>query len=237
MAIQSVHAFAEKVALVTDGTNPVGRAVAMQLALLGCYVVVGFADSSEENTRALQELQSLGTLAMAVEADVSTVEGAEYLVGEVEKMFGRLDLLINTLKFDPQSSFQEINEDIWTKTIDANLKSVFFVMQSAINLMQSRPKPAIVNVVSDETDGENALFSATQAAVIGLTKSLAKQFVPKFRINCVAVGKGQKNPAEILDAELFRPRTGIDNDDAARVIIYLLSSEAKSLTGQVLQVG
>ena len=237
MAIQSVHAFAEKVALVTDGTNPVGRAVAMQLALLGCYVVVGFADSSEENTRALQELQSLGTLAMAVEADVSTVEGVEYLVGEVEKMFGRLDLLINTLKFDPQSSFQEINEDIWTKTIDANLKSVFFVMQSAINLMQSRPKPAIVNVVSDETDGENALFSATQAAVIGLTKSLAKQFAPKFRINCVAVGKGQKNPAEILDAELFRPRTGIDNDDAARVIIYLLSSEAKSLTGQVLQVG
>lgn len=236
MAVQSVHAFAEKVALVTDGANPVGRAVAMQLALLGCYVIVGFSGLSEGNKRVLQELQSLGTLANAVEADISTVEGASKLVGEVEKTYGRLDLLINTLKFEPQSSFQETSEDIWTKTIDANLKSVFFVTQSAINLMKSRPKPAIVNVVSDETDGENPAFSATQSAVIGLTKSLAKQFAPKFRINCVAVGKGRKIPAELLDAELFRPKIGIDSDDAARVIVYLLSSEAKSLNGQVLKV-
>ncbi len=237
MAIQSVHAFAEKVALVTDGASNIGRATAMQLALLGCYVVVGFSNSSEENKRALGELQSLGTLANAVEADVSTVEGARHLIAEVEKMFGRLDLLINTLKFEPQSSFQETGEDIWTQTIDANLKSVFFVTQAAITLMQGRPKPVIVNVTADETDGENAAFSATQAAVVGLTKSLAKQFAPKFRINCVAVGKSQKNSVEVLDAELFRPKTGVDHDDAARVIIYLLSSEAKSLTGQILTVG
>lgn len=237
MAIQSVHAFAEKVALVTDGASVIGRAAAMQLALLGCYVVVGFSDSTDENKRALGELQSLGTLANAVEADISTVEGAKHLVAEVEKMFGRLDLLINTLKFEPQSSFQETGEDVWTQTVDANLKSVFFVTQAAINLMQARPKPVIVNVAADETNGENPAFAATQAAVVGLTKSLAKQFAPKFRINCVAVGKGQKNTAEVLDAELFRPKTDVNHDDAARVIIYLLSSEAKSLTGQVLMVG
>ncbi len=236
MAVQSVHAFAEKVALITDGANPVGRAVAMQLALLGCYVIVGFSSLSEENERALRELQSLGTLANAVEADISTVKGAKYLVGEVEKMYGRLDLLINTLKFVPQSSFQEISEDVWTKTIDVNLKSVFFVTQSAINLMQSRPKPVIVNVVTDESYDENLLFGAAQSAVIGLTKSLAKQFAPKFRVNCVAVGEGRKKSPEILDAELFRPKTGVDSDDAARVIVYLLSSEAKSLTGQILNV-
>ncbi len=240
MAVQSVHSFAEKVTLVTDGASDIGRAVAMQLALLGCYVIVGFSGSSEENKRALNELQSLGTLANAVEADVSTVEGARYLVAEVEKMFGRLDLLINTVKFEPQSSFQETSEDIWTQTIDANLKSVFFVTQSAISLMQERPKPVIVNVTNvtgGETDGENPAFAATQTAVVGLTKSLAKQFAPKFRINCVAVGKGQTKSAEVLDAELFRPKTGVDHDDAARVIIYLLSSEAKSLTGQILTVG
>ncbi|CAN5383633.1 3-oxoacyl-[acyl-carrier-protein] reductase [soil metagenome] len=237
MSAYSSHAFAEKVALITDGANDIGRAVAMQLALQGAYVIVGFSGASEENSRALRELQSLGTLANSVEADVSTVEGAKKLVGEVEKMFGRLDLLINTLKFSPQSSFQEISEDIWTKTVDVNLKSVFFVTQAAINLMQARPKPAIVNVAADETDGENAAFTAMQSAVIGLTKSLAKQFAPKFRINCVAVGKSRNSSPEILDAELFRPKTGIDYDDAARVIVYLLSSEAKSLTGQILKIG
>ncbi len=72
MSVQSVHQFAEKVALVTDGENPIGRAVALQLALQGCYVIVGFSNVSEENRRALRELESLGTLANSVETDVST---------------------------------------------------------------------------------------------------------------------------------------------------------------------
>ncbi len=236
MAVQSVHAFAEKVALITDGANPIGRATAMQLALLGCYVIVGFSDAAEENKRALRELQSLGTLANAVETDLTTVEGAKHLVGEVEKMFGRLDLLINTLKFEPQSSFQETGEDIWTKTVDANLKSVFFVTQAAIGLMKPRPKPAIVNVFADETAGENPALAAMRSAVIGLTQSLAREFAPQFRVNCVTVGENKYSPAENLDAELFRPKSGINEDDAARVIVYLLSSEAKSLTGQILTV-
>lgn len=236
MAVQSVHAFAEKVALISDGAHPVGRAAAMQLALLGCYVIVGFSQTSDENARALTELTNLGTLANAVEADISTVEGAKYLVGEVEKIYGRLDLLINTLKFDSQSSFLETGEDVWTKAIDANLKSVFFVTQSAINLMRARPKPAIVNVFVNENE-ESAMSAAVQAAVVGLTKSLANEFAPKFRVNCITAGKSRKSSPEILDTELFRPKTGIDSDDAARVIVYLLSSEAKSLTGQVLNVG
>ena len=85
MPAQSVHAFSEKVAIVSDGTNPIGRAVALQLALLGSYVIVGFPQNSAENKSALQELQSLGTLANAVESDIRTVEGAKFLVGEVEE--------------------------------------------------------------------------------------------------------------------------------------------------------
>lgn len=234
MATQSIHAFSEKVALVTDGANPVGRAVALQLALLGSYVIVGFSENSKENTNALQELKSLGTLANAVETDLKTVEGARFLVGEVEKMFGRLDLLVNTLKFQNDSSFLETSEDIWTNTVEANLKSAFFVTQSAIPLMKARPKPAIVNVAyADET---SAAFSAIQAGLIGLTKSLAKEFAPKFRINCVEISKKENAKTEILDAQLFRPKNGIAEDDIARAIIYLLSFEAVGLNGQVLRL-
>jgi 3-oxoacyl-[acyl-carrier protein] reductase len=234
MVTQSVHAFSEKVALVTDGANPVGRAVALQLALLGSYVIVGFSEKSAENTTALQELKSLGTLANAVEANIKTVEGAKILIGEVEKMFGRLDLLVNTLKFQGESSFLETSEDIWTKTVESNLKSAFFVTQNAIPLMKARPKPAIVNVAyADETI---VAFSAVQAGLIGLTKSLAKEFAPKFRINCVEISKNENAKTDILDAELFRPKSGIAEDDVARAIIYLLSSEAVGLNGQVLTV-
>lgn len=238
MATQSVHAFAEKVALITDGTSPIGRAVAMQLALQGSYVIVAFNESSDENRNALEELKSLGTLANAVEADISTFDGAKRLVAEVEAMFGRIDLLVNCLKFQNDSAFEETTEDTFDKTFDANLKSAFFVTQAAIRLMKSRPKPKIVNVVSaldtNET-AQNPLFAASQKALIGLTESLPKSLPKNFRVNAVAVSE-KKSIGENLDAELFRPKSNISEDDVARTILFLLSSEAIGLNGQVLKV-
>ncbi len=237
MPAQSIHAFAEKVALISDGANPVGRAVALQLALQGCYVIVGFSNISEESRRTLQELQSLGTLANHVETDASTVEGAKNLVAEVEKLYGRLDLLVNTLKYRTDSAFEEISEAVWTRTIDANLKATFFVTQAAVRLMKARPKPAIVNVVSDgKADGENMAFAAVQQGVLSLTESLAKQLAPKFRVNAVVVGEGKKGTLENLDAQLFRPKSAVAEDDVARAVLFLLSSEAVGLNGQVLRV-
>lgn len=239
MSAQSVHAFAEKVALVTDGGNSIGRAAALQLALLGCYVIVGFSHTSEENYRALTELKNLGTLANAVEADITTIEGAKALIAEVEKLYGRLDLLINTTKFKPLSSFEETSESDWIKTIDANLKANFFVTQEAVRLMKSRPKPAVVNVISacdtDET-AANVAYAGSQSAIAGMTKSLALKLAPKFRVNAVAVSEKKKNNP-VLDSELFKTETGAAADDVARTIVYLLSSEAILLNGQILMVG
>ncbi len=238
MPAPSIHAFAEKVALITDGENPIGRAVALQLALQGSYVIVGFANSSEQNKRAVVELQNLGTLANAVEADISTATGAKKLVAEVEKMFGRIDLLVNCLKFRNDSTFDETTEEVFEKSFDTNLKAAFFVTQEAVRLMKTRPKPKIVNVVSAlDTDAtsQNGLFAASQKALIGLTESLAKSLPKNFRVNAVAVSeKPGKN--ENLDAELFRPKAGISEDDTARTILFLLSSEAIGLNGQILKV-
>ncbi len=240
MSVQSIHAFAEKVALVTDGDNPIGRAVALQLALQGCYVIVGFSHISEANRRALAELENLGTLTSAVEVDISTVEGAKKLVGEVEKIFGRLDLLVNCLNLHNDSMFEEVTEDVYTQTFDANLKAAFFVTQEAIRLMKTRPKPKIVNVVSavdtPETEA-NVLFASSQNALLGLTKSLAAILPKNFRVNAVALSEKQPERENNLDAELFRPKKGISEDDAARTIVYLLSSEAIALNGQILRIG
>lgn len=238
MPAPSVHAFAEKVALISDGTNPIGRAVAMQLALFGSYVIVGLPLESKKEENALEELKSLGTLANAVKADISTVEGAKSLVAEVEKMFGRIDLLVNCLKLETDSIFDETNENIFDDAVNTNLKSAFFVTQEALKLMKPRPKPKIVNLVSaiDTPETEtNVLYSAVQTAVIGLTKSLAKSLPKNFRVNAVAVSEKQRD-AENLDAELFRVKKGISEDDVARTIVYLLSSEAIGLNGQVLTV-
>lgn len=239
MPNQRQHAFSEKVALITDGTNPIGRAAAMQLALLGSYVIVGVPQTSDEDKRALEELKSLGTLAHSVEAEISTVEGAKKLVAEVENIYGRLDLLVNCLKFKPDCAFTETTEKVFSQTFDINLKSAFFVTQEALRLMNPRPKPKIVNVFSacdtPETK-QNAAFTAVNFALRGFTKSLAETLPKNFRVNAVEVSEKEKEKPENLDAELFRVKNGVDADDAARTIVYLLSSEAVGLNGQILKI-
>jgi enoyl-[acyl-carrier protein] reductase III len=241
MPAPSQHAFSEKVVLITDGTNPVGRAVAMQLALFGSYVIVGYSDTSDEEVRALEELKSLGTLAHSVEADISTVEGAKKLVAEVENLYGRLDLLVNCLKFGGDSEFEDTSEEIFDKTMDLNLKANFFVTKEALRLMNSRPKPKIVNVTSafDTEDFEKDIaFVAAQSAIIGMTKTLARNLPGKFRVNAVSISEKDKPQSkhDRMDKELFRVKKGIDVDDVARTITYLLSSEAIGLNGQVLKI-
>jgi 3-oxoacyl-[acyl-carrier protein] reductase len=238
MPTPSIHAYAEKVALITAGENPIGRAVALQLALQGAYVVIAFADSTPENKSAIGELQNLGTLAKAVETDVSTLAGARKLVGEVEQMFGRVDFLVNCLKFAGDSAFEDTSEAVFEEVLNKNLKAAFFVTKEAVRLMKPRPKPKIVCIVSalDTAETEkNVALAASQKAVVGLTESLAKSLPKNFRVNAVAVSEKQRGN-ENLDAELFRPRAGIPADDVARTVLFLLSSEAIGLNGQLLKV-
>lgn len=244
MPTPSQHAFSEKVALITDGSNPIGRAVAMQLALYGSYVIVGFSKTTDEIARALEELKSLGTLANAVEYNVSSVEGAKNLVAEVENLYGRLDLLVNCLKFEGDSEFEDTTENIFDEMLDIGLKSSFFITQEAMRLMKPRPKPKIVNVVSAvdtfETE-KNIAFASANQALIGMTKSLANTLPAKFHVNAVAVSEKEKPQSHFdkfdkPDADLFRVKKGIDADDVARTILYLLSSESIGLNGQLLMV-
>jgi uncharacterized protein YjgD (DUF1641 family) len=191
---QSIHAFAEKVALIINGSEGVGRAVALQLALQGCYVIVSFSGESEGNKLALDELKSLGTLAHAVE-----FIDAKSLIDEVDKIYGRIDLLVNSVKSDEDSTFQ-----------------IESITRESIRLMQMRPKPSIVNVVKDEKGVE-------------LTKEFARTLPENFRVNCVVKSENER----VETFELFKITK---DDDTARVVTYLLSSEAKALNGQVLYI-
>jgi enoyl-[acyl-carrier-protein] reductase (NADH) len=192
MPAPSIHAFAEKVTLIINGGEGVGRAAALQLALQGAYVIVAFSDESEESERALNELKSLGTLAHSIK-----FTDAKTLIDEVEQIYGRIDLLINCVKSADDSAFQ-INS----------------ITNEAVRLMNSRPKPSIVNVSTDE-----------KAAA--LTKHFAAELPEKFRVNCVIVAETKA----VKEFDLFTVSTA---DDTARVVTFLLSSEAKALNGQVL---
>lgn len=235
---QSFRGFAEKVAVVTNGAQGIGRAVALQLALQGAYVIVSHTKETEENVRAMQSLREIGTLAYSVETDVSKLVGVRTLFSSVEEMYGRLDLLINcAAPVNEETSLDQLTEESWQRVIDNNLKSALFCAQAAIILMNGRPSPAIVNVAYEcEGSGKNknVQFAASQAGLIGLTQALSNELKPRrIRVNCVAI-----EPSLIEKKKDDGPGfVSSPFDDAARAIVYLLSSEAKAVSGQTIKVG
>ncbi|MBK7707033.1 MAG: SDR family oxidoreductase [Acidobacteria bacterium] len=232
--MRSTHAFAEKVALVAGVSGPIGRAVALQLALLGAFVVSVDDESSAESDRSLDELRSLGTLAGSVTADLATQTGAEFAVAEIDKMFGRIDLLVVCLKLDDESEFLKFDGPALENMLGAAVKTPCFLIQEAFRLMNPRPKARIVNVVPPIGDRTNAvLYQTARAAVEGLTRTMAAALPKHFRVNCVAV-EGVRG---LKKNDLFVEETGITNDDVARTVLFLLSSEAAGVNGRTISVG
>jgi NAD(P)-dependent dehydrogenase (short-subunit alcohol dehydrogenase family) len=201
MPAPTTHGFAEKVALITNGHEGIGRAVAIQLALSGCYVIISYPATYAKKDKVLSQLTSLGTLANAIEFSTG-----DSLIIEVEKLYGRLDLLINCLKYG-----------------DDSVSIIEAMIRDSKRLMENRPKPTIVNVVARNIDVDIS-------PIIKQNQQFNETLLKPFRANLIVVTE-----AEIKRSfDLFETKSGVQDDDVARIVTFLLSSEAKALNGQVL---
>lgn len=247
---QNFRGFAERVALVTNGSSGIGRAVALQLALQGAYVIVNYRNAEDESV--VNELRELGTLAHAVRGDVARSADVRLMFLAIEETFGRLDLLVNNAYANHEATLDELSEETWDRVLAFTLKGAFLCSQAAARLMQKRPAPAIVNIVSETAlsgRAGSAGLVAAQAGLVGLTKTLARELSPRIRVNCVAVG-GAENDLTLnyydWAQSLNRQHVKTDKksgpaslapDDIARACLYLLSSDAAAISGQTLVVG
>jgi hypothetical protein len=214
----SIHAFAEKVAVVTGAESPVGRAIAIQLALNGAFVTT--ASHREAGAASLLGLLELGTLANHLMVDSETVSGAKAILDDLESRFGRLDLLVDVQNI---SSVSDSKSD--SVKVSDYLQSP---LSALIEMMGSRPSPRVVSVltgtaVDSEAEMEFRAKLITSAGVLS----------DRFRINGLIV-RGTSSARGT--AELFEARSGADADDAARVAMFFLSGESKAVNGQVLVV-
>ncbi len=256
---QSFRGFAEKVAVVTGGGRGVGRAVALSLALEGAYVIVAYAPGDEGGAGVSTELREMGTLAHAVEADVSQEGVVKKLFDTVGQTYGRLDLLVNAASLGRAKPIAELTAEDWDEVVGVSLKGAFLTSRAALTLMQGRPGAAIVNVCSESGltgRGNSAAYVAAEAGVVGLTKALARELAPRVRVNCVAVGGafaledvggrnrttlGESDGPGVAVVENSADETILGRlpaaDEVARACLYLLSSDARSITGETLVVG
>lgn len=230
-----------KAAIVTGAAHRVGRALALALADHGCDVVLHFHQSGGEAARTAQEIAARGVRAFPVQADLRHDSGIAALFQAVDREFSALDILVQSAAvLEPVDLLAATPED-WSRTIDLNLRSLFFCLQQAARRMQTGGG-AIVNI-SDQAAlrpwRRYPIHSISKAGVEMLTRVAALALAPGIRVNAVAPGPVLK-PTALADdrwAQIGRSlplgRAG-SPDDVARAMIFLLENEY--ITGETVVV-
>jgi NAD(P)-dependent dehydrogenase (short-subunit alcohol dehydrogenase family) len=228
-----------QVAVVTGGAKRIGRSIALRMAAEGAAITLNYSTSREEAEELVGEISAAGSKAIAIQADVSKRADVIKLFAEVEKQFGRLDILINNAGVFFAAKFEEITDEQWQKIMDVNLKAQFLCSQIAAPIMKRQGRGRIVNISS--LGGllpwpGYTHYCVSKAGSIMLTRCMARALAPEILVNSIAPGTIQF-PDEDPDQEFIRlvplHRTGT-GDDIAGAVMYLLTADF--VTGQILAV-
>jgi 3-oxoacyl-[acyl-carrier protein] reductase len=236
------------VALVTGGSRGIGRAIALRLAGAGARVAIAYRSDTAAAEDVVRRVRELGGAASAVQADVGTAVGAAAAVAAAIGEFGQLDVLVNNAGITRDGLLLRMKEADWDAVIQTNLKSAFLCTQAAARPLLRSPRGRVVNVSSVAGvmgNAGQANYAAAKAGMIGLTKSLAREFAGRaVTVNAVAPGfvetdmtaalvsgeVGQRLVEQIPLRRLGSP------EDVAALVHYLVSEDASYVTGQVLHV-
>ena len=231
------------VALVTGAAQGIGKATAEVFAKEGASIVLN--DINEEGLKkAARDIEALGVECLPVVANTSLLSDVEKMYAQVMEKFGRLDILVNNAGITRDGLLHKMTEEQWKLVIDVNLTGVFFCLQGAAKIMRESGGGRIVNISSVARYGNvgQANYSSTKAAVVGLTRTAAKELARKnIRVNCVAPGPIntemlQAVPEKVLE-KLIQPiplqRIG-EPEELANTVLFLASDQSSYITGQVI---
>lgn len=256
-----------KVALVTGAGRGIGRAIALKLAGAGARVVVNDLDATPA-TETLAAIEALGGAAIACPGDVTASDFPDRFVGAAIARFGGLDILVNNAGYVRDAVIHKMSDDQWRAVLGVHLTAPFRILRAAAGFIRSAAKAEaaegrpvhrkVVNIGSISGIYGNpgqANYASAKAGVIGLTKSLAKEWGRyRVNVNCVAFGlietrltvgetdaegrRASSMPPEVLDALIRATPLGRAGtpDEAAGAVYLLCLPEADFITGQVVEV-
>jgi len=249
---------ADRVAIVTGGANGIGKATALALARAGAHVAVVDIDEAAAGKTAADVI-ALGRRGLTVGADVGDVSSIDRMVRHVAGAFGRVDVLVNNAGVTRRAYIMDLTETDWDRIMRVNGKGVFFCLQRVAREMIPRRSGVIVNIASIAGKGyigaSNAIYAASKAAVIGMTRMAALQLA-RHNINVNAICPGSTTTALSQDNLRNRAREegisveemetlrnagiplGRPNhpEDVAALAVFLASAGARNITGQSFNV-
>lgn len=240
--------FKGKTVLITGASRGIGRECALEFARQGASnIIIGYNKSEAQALELEAILKEQGVNALALQADIRSKTEVNLMFRRAQAAFGPVHILVNNAGISGFSLFTDITEDMWDEMMDTNIKGMYLCCKEALPDMISEKDGAIVNISSiwgQVGASCEVHYSASKAAVIGLTKALAKELGPSnVRVNCVAPGVIQTDMLAVVDPEIQKElaeetplmKLGTPSD-IAKSVCFLCSPAASFITGQVLGV-
>ncbi len=236
-----------RAAIVTGAVRGIGRATALRLAREGYQVVVNYRGDEALAREVVEEIEGAGGTAAAIRADVTDADEVGRMVEETVNRFGRLDVLVNNAGITRDTLVLRMREEDWDAVLATNLKGAFLCAKAAVRPMMRQRYGRIVNlssVVGLVGNPGQANYAAAKAGLIGLTKTLAKEFGSRgITVNAVAPGFIETRLTDVLPEELKGRileqiplgRWGTP-EDVAEAVAFFASPAASYITGAVLSV-
>lgn len=236
-----------KTVLITGGAGGIGSAAAVAFANEGLNVVINYHSSKDEALLLQEKIISMGQNALAIRADVSDRAEVEQMFSQIKNHFGGVDVLINNAGIAQQKMFCDITQDDFDTMFGIIVKGAFNCSQLALPFMVHNKYGKIINISSmwGVTGASCEVhYSAAKAALIGLTKALARELAPShINVNCIAPGVIDTNmnaslgqeTLELLKEESPMGRFGTP-EEVASLMTFLASDKSDFITGQVIGV-
>lgn len=238
-----------RVALVTGASRGIGQSIAQALARAGACVAVT-SRSRAALEASVAKVSAYGTQVLAIEHDVSSVEGCRSAVTAAADQFGRLDILVNNAGIEQICPSLDVEEALWDRIVDTNLKGAFFCAQAAAARMTRDGRPGVIinlcSLTSQVGVPAAVPYGSSKSGLLGMTRALAAEWAPLgIRVNAIAPGYFETamtqtfyQSAEWRSAMLRKipqERFG-EMVDVQGVAVFLASDASRYLTGQCITV-
>ena len=236
-----------KVAIITGSGRGIGKAIALKLAENGADIVINDIPGSDYADETKKEIEALGVKAIVVRGDVRNKDDVDALINQTVETFGKIDILVNNAGITRDGLMIRMSEEDWNMVLDINLKGAFNCIKAAARPMMKQRSGSIINiasVVGVMGNAGQANYTASKAGLIGLTKTVAKEFSSRnIRANAVAPGFIESHMTDVLPEDVKKqyfdaiPLSKFGTtEDVAKAVLFLASDLSSYVTGQTINV-
>jgi len=236
-----------KVALITGGSRGIGKSVSIELAKAGAIVIINYANSESSAKEALNIVEESGGTGEILQFNVSDTIVVEEKIKYILEKYEKIDILVNNAGITRDSLFMRMKEQQWDEVFEVNTKGVFNCTKNVVRSMVKNQYGKIINITSVVGEMGNpgqANYSSTKSAIMGFTKSLAKELGSKnINVNAISPGFIETDITDVLPdsvKEKYKEiiplsRFGIP-EDVAKAVLFLASDDSSYITGEILKI-